>query len=73
VNADLHVDVWLLPPDGVVDTGAIMVAANGLRLVRLTSQERQMARAVIIANGGTEETVRARLGLPALAGILYPP
>jgi len=66
----MKTDPWLLPPDGVIDTGAIMVAANGLRLVRLTSQERQMARAVILANGGTEETVRTRLGLPSLVEIL---
>ena len=59
-------DDWLLAPDGVIDAGAVVVAANGLRLVRLTSQERRIATAVILVNGGTAETVHVNLGLPSL-------
>src|SRR5262245_35939312 len=57
-------DAWLLPEDGIIDRVAIYVAVKGLRPVRMTQAEREIAGARILAAGGTEEILVERLSLP---------
>ena len=53
--------VWLLPEDGIVDPLAIDLAARGVRAVALTPTERRIAAALILAAGGTPNTIAKRL------------
>jgi DNA-binding CsgD family transcriptional regulator len=53
--------VWLLPEDGVIDPVAIDLAARGVRSVALTPRERRIAAALILAAGGTPNTIAKRL------------
>ena len=50
---------WLMPDDGIVDE----VAAAGLRKVRLTAIERQLAAALILAMGHGTRMIVSRLGV----------
>ncbi|WP_026400695.1 hypothetical protein [Actinomadura rifamycini] len=52
---------WVLPEDGIVDEIAIEIAAAGTRPVALTSTERVLAAARILAAGGTRNDIAARL------------
>lgn len=52
---------WLLPEDGVIDPVAIDLAATGERPVALTPRERRIAAALILATGGTPNTIAKRL------------
>ena len=59
-----------LPDDGIIDPLAVEIAAAGTRPIALTSAERQLAAARILASGGTPYQVSARLhisGATALA------
>ncbi|MFD0535047.1 hypothetical protein ACFQY7_16170 [Actinomadura luteofluorescens] len=55
----------LLPDDGIVDPIAIEIAASGVRPVALTHTERVLAAARILACGGSQATITARLHVPA--------
>ena len=59
-------DPWLLPDDGIIDDIAVDVAVKGLRPVRLTQRERELAGAGILALGGSEDALRANLSLPTV-------
>jgi hypothetical protein len=50
-----------LPDDGIIDPVAVEIAACGIRPVALTSAERQLAAARILAQGGTLSQVSCRL------------
>lgn len=63
-------DPNLLPEDGIVDDIAVDAAISGTprmrgQPLRLTQRERELAGAVILAMGGTEDTLRAHLYLPS--------
>lgn len=57
-------DLGLLPDDGINDQVAITVAANGVRRVRLTVDERLAAAVEILTSGGSVRSVCVRLRLP---------
>jgi hypothetical protein len=68
--AEPEPDPNLLPEDGIIDEVAVEAAIYGIPRVsgqplRLTQKERELAGALILARGGTEETLRARLYLPS--------
>lgn len=52
-----------VPNDGILDWIAIDAAARGLRQVRLTWVEKDIALGVILANGGTLTDAEERLGI----------
>lgn len=52
-----------LPNDGILDWVAIDSAARGLRRVRLTWVEKDIALALILFNGGTLTDAEERLGI----------
>jgi hypothetical protein len=52
---------WLLPDDGILDPVAIDLAARGVRPVALTASERRVAAALILAAGGSPNTIAKRL------------
>jgi hypothetical protein len=68
-------ECWLLDEDGVVDRVAVAVAAAGLRDVRLTPAERQLAAAQIMATTGKLAIVCSRLHISAreAARLVYGP
>jgi hypothetical protein len=52
-----------LPEDGVIDYVAIGIAASGIRRVRLTQIEMELAAQRIIANYGSEDDLTNWLGI----------
>ena len=54
-------DAWMLPDDGIIDPIAVQIAAKGERPVALTAPERHAAAEIILARGGTVNTVAERL------------
>jgi hypothetical protein len=58
---------WLRPDDGIVDAAAVTTAARGDRPVPLTSTERLLAAALILAAGGTAVTIAIRLHMSSAA------
>lgn len=52
-----------VPNDGILDWVAIDAAARGLRKVRLTWVEKDIALGMILANGGTLCDAQERLGI----------
>ena len=52
-----------VPNDGILDWVAIDAAARGLRKVRLTWVEKDIALGTILANGGTLSDAEERLGI----------
>lgn len=52
---------WLIRNDGIVDSLAIETAARGARTVRLTVLERDAAAMLILAAGGSTDTIVDRL------------
>ena len=60
----------VLADDGIIDLIAVEIAARGTRPVALTTAERQLAAARILARGGTPNLISERLhvsGSTALA------
>ena len=67
-NPWAETDPNLLPEDGIVDEVAVDAAIKGgyrAEPLRLTQREREIAGAVILARGGSEEILRTRLYLPS--------
>ncbi len=58
------VDPWLLADDGIVDGTAVEVATRGLRSVRLTRRERELAGTAIFLRGDSAAIVASSLRLP---------
>lgn len=57
-----EVSVWTLHNDGIIDWLAIDVATRGLRKVRLTWVEKDIAVGIILARGGGVFEVQERIG-----------
>jgi hypothetical protein len=57
-------DPYLITDDGITDMTAVDIAAAGVRLVRLTQRERELAARRILAAGGNQTTLYRRLALP---------
>lgn len=53
----------MIPNDGVIDWTAIEITLEGLRQVRLTWVEREIAAAIMLARGETRDDVEERMGL----------
>lgn len=57
-------DPWLLPEDGITDDIAIEIASRGVRPVRLTMRERQLATIWMLLHNGTRPAIVRNLSLP---------
>lgn len=55
--------VELMPGGPVIDVTAILLAITGTRRVELNKSERLLAAALILAGGGRQSDVVARLGI----------
>jgi hypothetical protein len=66
---------WQIPEDGIIDEVAVMVAAAGMRDVRLTRAEQRVAAALIMCWHGKIGLVCARLHVNGrqAAALLRPP
>lgn len=67
INDRVQGDAFL-DNDGIIDWQAIDVARRGLRVVRLTWVEYEIAGAYILADGETQEEMRERTGITCRRG-----
>lgn len=62
-----NTDPYLIAEDGIIDMTAVDIAVAGVRLIRLTVRERELAAQRILAGGGTQTMIRRNLALPTVA------